>query len=549
MSKPTYTAEVGRNSDSSYTKSFYSFLTWAALFTAIYYFISSGIHFKISDFMSTQQEVEAIFNSNQLFLPYFYQDIFIRHSPLSEWTFSSVPFFFPDGLIYFVIISFIHHLKVAVLLSNATLLIFYYLLIVSIGTYLCGKESKNLFRLSVLLCIVLGCNHLRMQEVMLPLWSSHFGSTIIIFLLSLLLILKLLKATSFSKRWLYSALLFPIVFITTFSDPFFFVLIVSAAFAGLLALNLHKKINTKIAFLLFTGVFLFGVLGFLSNSYDWLNLHITSFFNLKVKVAPNITTFHLYLKPFQVVNKIFTLYYAYNPIVLMFSFGLIIIGLRYLIRGTATLNELTFFIIVSISFCLLSTIFCTLFIDKDVMLSRSLSLRHFQPFILLPTFLCLPIFLSQWKALLAFINHYYFYVIVLIIGSLVLFQPVQSPKEMLNIYPPVTQCLDHYAKEGNLFNRHGVAAYWDVRANNILSKENIHMSAVTHLKKSYHWMSTDHDYKNKEFHFVLVRKNTFPADSIIKTWGKPDTILQCTQATNYQILVYNKGFYITENHK
>lgn len=535
--------------NSPYKSYLFAVLTWLSLIIAIYCFISSGIHFKISDFMSTKQEVEAIFNSNQLFLPYFYQDIFIRHSPLSDWTFSSVPFFFPDGLIYFLIISFIPHLKAAVLLSNASLLIFYYLLIVSIGTYLCGKESKNLFRLSALLCIVLGCNHLRMQEIMLPLWSSHFGSTIVIFLLSLLLILKLLKETSSSKKWIYRSLLFTIVFITTFSDPFFFVLLISSTFGGLLALTLHKKINPKIAIILFVCLFFFSVLGFLCNSYDWLDLHITSFFNIKVKVAPDIATFHVYLKPFQVMHKIFSLYYAYNPIVLMLSFGLIITGLLFLMRGTTTLNDLNFFVIVFICFCLLSTIFCTLFIDKDVMFSRSLSLRHFQPFILLPTFLCLPIFLSQWQFLLTFINQYYLYLIALLIGSLALFQPVQSPKQILDIYPPVTQCLDHYAKEGKLFNKNGVAAYWDVRGNVMLSKENIHMSAVTHLKKSYHWMSTDHDYKNKKFYFVLVRDHTFSATSIIRTWGKPDSILQCTPASNYQILVYNKGFFITENHK
>ena len=543
------TANIGREIDSPFKRLLFTFLTWLSLVIVIYYFISSGIHFKISDYMKTRQEVEALFNSNQLFLPHLYEDIFIHHFPLNKWSFSSVPFFFPDGLIYFLIISLIHHLKSAVLLSNATLLICYYLLIVSIGTYLCGEKSKNLFRLSALLCILLGCNHLRMQEIMLPLWSSHFGSTIVIFLLSLWLILKLLKETSSSKKWIYRCLLFPIVLITTFSDPFFFVLIISSAFGGLLALSLHKKITKKNALLLLLPLLFFSGLGFLSNSYDWLNLHITSFFNIKVKFSPHITTFHFYLEPFQVLHKTLSLYYAQNSLILIFSFGLMLVGCHFLIRGTTTFSDLNFFVIIFISACLLSTLLCTLFIDKDVMQPRFLSLRHFQPFILLPTFLCLPIFLSQWQILLIFVNQYYIYLITLLIASLALFQPIESPQELLNIYPPVTQCLDHYAKEGKLFNKNGVAAYWEVRANNILSKENIHLNAVTHLKKAYDWMSTNHDYKHIKFHFVLVRDHTFPAASIIRTWGKPDTILQCTQATNYQILVYNNGFYIPENSK
>lgn len=530
---------IGKRNSFSYKAFFYTILSYFALGVAIYYFISSGIHYQISDYIFPSQKIEAIFNSNQLFLPYFYQDTFIHHFPLSDWTFSSVPFFFPDGLIYFIIVSLIHHPLSAVLLSNAVILICYYLLIISIGTYLNGSASKNLFRLSALLCISLGSSHLRDNEIMLPLWSSHFGATILIFLLSLLLILKILNDSFSPKKWIYGSLLLCIGYITSFSDPFYFVLLVSSIFGGLLALSLHKRISYKLAIGLFLTISLFSALGFLTNCYDWLDLHIRSFFNIKLTVAPSI--FHSFIQPMNTLHKIFSLYYAYNPTIIIFSLGIIIVGIIFLFHGTP-LNNNIFFIIICITFCLLSTVFSTLFLDKDILRSHSLSLRHFQPFMLLPTFLCLPIFLSQYTIFIDFINRYYVYFIILLIGCLVLFQPIQTPKNMLSIYPPVTQCLDYYAKKGKLFNKNGVSAYWDAHENNMLSKENIHMVALNRYKNPYNWMSTRHDYKDKTFYFALVRESTFSKASVISTWGKPDTILDCPQTNDYQVFVYNAGF-------
>ncbi len=555
----------GRSFASPSKKQFSFILTFLSLIIAVYYFISSGLHFQISGYIHPHQDIEALFNSNQLFLPYFYQDIFIHHSPFSDWTLSSVPFFFPDGLIFFIIVSCFHHINTAVLLSNASMLIFYYWLIVSIGKDICGNQAKNIFRMSALLCIVLGCSHLRDQEILLPLWSSHFGSTVIIFLACLKLILILLREPlvfqkthpqagtrpaptreNLFKIGVYSVLLGIILFLTTLSDPFFFVVLISSTFGGLLALFLHKKITATVALLLFLLLLLPSGLGFLSNSFDWFHLHITSFFN--VKMSGVHSTFHSFLQPLQILHKMFSLYYQYNPMIVMFALGFMIIGIKFVLFDTK-LNNSALFIIVCTCFCFLSTIICTLFLDKDIFRVGFLSLRHFQPSLLFPTFLCLPILLSQSKVVLNFVSRYYGCLLLLLIGCLILFQPIQTPKEIIDVYPPLTRCLDNYAKQDKLLNKNGIGTYWDVRTNNILSKEHIHLVAVNRYKKSYNWMATKHDYEHTKFHFIIVREPTFPAASVMSTWGKPDAILRCTKADNYQIFVYNAGFYIVNSRQ
>src|SRR5439155_3562851 len=108
------------------------------------------------------------------------------------------------------------HPSLAIFFVDALYLIFYYILIVKIGTMITDKKNINTFRLSVLTSLVLvSFNHLQ-QEVFLPVFNSHFGSCILVYLFGSYLILKLFK----QKSVIYSSLLAIFCVATSHSDPY-----------------------------------------------------------------------------------------------------------------------------------------------------------------------------------------------------------------------------------------------------------------------------------------------------------------------------------------
>ncbi len=535
-----------QNTVQSQKKQFFdTVLTFFALAISVYFLISCCVHHEISGYIRPEQQITAVFNSNQLFIPYLYQDIFIHHAPWSDWILSPVPFLFPDGLIFFIIVSIFRNIVLSIFLANAALAISYYILLVSIGTAVCGKHCKNLFRFSAFLSLMLACGHLHDHEIIIPLWSSHFGATVVIYLGCFRLILELLNNATIIKKYFYYTLLSALIFFTSLSDPFFFVLLLGTIPAALLALALHKKIRSSFMLGLFLLLVFIGGIAFLCNFYDLLNLHIRSFIHLKANTAP---LFHFTLASFTVLHKMLALYYAHNPIIIFLSFSYIFIGLA-LFFFRSTQNTPTLFITISVSFCILTTLFLTLFFDQDLLHPNFLSLRHFQPALLLPAFLCFPIFLAHSNFIIQVSHQYYRFFLFILISCLFLFQPYDSPQQMLGVYPTLTRCIDHYAKQGQLLNKNGISEYWDAHINDMLSKQHINIVAINRYKKPYNWMSTKHDYQNKKFHFILVREPTFSADTVIQYWGQPNSILICPYADNYRIFVYNEGFYIDSHTK
>lgn len=507
--------------------------TVAVLLTILYFFLVNSIHLDISSFFVPNRYIGGIFNTNQLSIAHLYLDIFIRHSPFSAWTFSPTPYFFPDALAFFIVAACINNINLAILVINVIWLLLYYHLLVSVGQKVCGKHYKNLFRFSALISLFLACGPLAPQEVFVPLWTSHFGSTILMHLLGVFLVLKLLE----QEKWYYYLFLTSIVFFTSLSDPYFFVVFCGSIAGGLLALMHNENIKKSLILRLMGFVMLFGFLGFMANFFDWFHLGIRHFFDVSHKVPVSA---HFSWESVIRLREILMLFYQKNPLILLGTLFTLILGIKAFFVNTLPVKSR--FMMISIASGIVITVVSSIVMDPDLLNPVFFGLRHFQTALILPTFLGLPIFLAQYETVLPFVDRYYGYFLAVLMACLLLFNPYESIQHMTHIYPPVTQCLDEHAKHGELISNNGVSKYWDARVNTMLSHENVNVVTVSKSLNAYNWISTSYDYVGKTFHFVLIRKNKLPAEQVTAKWGNPNKILDCLQDNHYMIYVYEKGF-------
>lgn len=519
-------------------------ISMAVLITAIYFFLSSVLDENISAYFYPDIYINALFNSNELAIPHLYLDLWNHHGHLSDWSFSPVPYFFPDALIGFTIAFFIHSIQAQVLLANSAELCLLYFLIVQIGQKINGKTSKNFFRLSGILLVVLASGHLHDREVLIPLWNSHFGSTVLVYLFGLWLILHYLISPQKNTVMILLALC---SFLASFSDPFFFILFNGSLFFGLLALAKKQEASWSTCSRLFFIPLFFSILGLCCNFFDHFHLNIAAFLGADHEISKPI---HYSWNVISKVQHTLALYYADNPITvlvslffLLFGIGLFFNAFRKKTLEKCKKNTLTHFVIITCSASVFLTVFSSFFLDHDFENPNFFGLRHFINALILPSFLCLPLLIAKISSPTIFqnVNRYYSLFMTILLTSLLIFNPIRPASALFDYYPPIAQCLDEHAKKGELFNKRGVTGYWVARVATMLSKENVQL-VPTLSAKPYNWMNTKNDYRHQRFYFVLSRDIT----PVTTNWGKPDKHFVCSQDKHFSVDVYNKGFYIDQ---
>ncbi len=511
-------------------------LTTLCLWLCIYFF-----------FVRHLESIYSFFNSDSLEIPYLYKDLFIKHGSFKDWNFSSVNYFFPDALIFFVMAFLVKNLNFAILLWNIILLFLSYVFIVAIGCLIGGKENKNLFRFSALIFLFLA--PYIGQEIFLPLGSSHYGSTVVIHLINLYLILRLLNQSKF----IYYLLLGLSCFLTNLSDLLFIVTFIGPVLMSLLVIAWFvDKPNRIILIKIFLTIAITGPLGYFTNVHDLLHLHI-GHQHVIVHFAHAWTIFRTNLIIFYNDHPIIILIDILYVIVVLTILLKLLFSKQYLKLNYYTLNELnssTVFVLMSLCFCTILTVLAVLVFDRDLFAVGVHSLLHLEPAILFPVFLGLPILIIKYSNVGEAVNRVYLFLVVSLIICLCLFNQNYSIKGFVNRYPPLTQCLDNYARTGRLISKNGVEVYWDARINTFLSKENVNIVATFDLVHPTNWMSTKRDYLDKTFNFVILDEEALAPIKITKTLGKPDLILICpVDSGQRSIYIYKKGFNLIKKVK
>ena len=290
-------------------------------------------------------------------------------------------------------------------------------------------------------------------------------------------------------------------------------------------------------------IFFSGIFGACANFFDVFHLGIHSFFEKKNFLA---APFHFSFLRLVTLKNIGVLFFQHNPLIFFSTLFFLCFGMKIFYQSKNPAQRE--FIFISVAFGILVAIIANIFFDPRLTELHFLGLRHFQATIIFPAFLCFPIYLSQNEKIIRFINQYYVYCLIAILAYLFLFKHIAVKKAVDQFYPPITQCLDDYASQGELINNNGVANYWDAHANNMLSKRGIKLVATYRNLRPYDWISTRHDYVNSTFHFLLIKKNTLPQTLMITGMRKPDKILSCREDDHYLIYVYRDGFFIFNDH-
>ena len=501
------------------------------------------VGFSIYFYLSRGSIPGDLFNSDQISIPYLYLDLIQRHHELQYWNFSYSNYLFPDTLIYFLVKLFFNDFRVAELAVDCIMLCGYFFAIIALGRNVCGKSKQNIFLLSALVSLVL--INTSLMPLFVPIFTSHFCSSVVIYMLQLLLITLLFKNPKTIYYWAITLL----PFVTIFSDPITAGSLVGSIIVGMVGISRlipksERRVLIKIGILL--------VLAALASA---------------VMTHLNLFGLHFDLYPFRIqftLARVIILYKAFqnfavnNPIIMLIMLVDILAAawmfFKFIFRrpdaSQLPLKEIPFWLVMfSTASCLPILFIFSWGFDYDVS-PGNLNLFHFLPAILLPVFLGFPMWLAKYTDLKTMVDKYYFHLTGILLAYVLIFGTYQSILPVVNYYPDIAQCLDYYYESGQLLGSNGVADYWDAHPSVMLAKNHFNVVAVWQNYTPFDWMSTSQDYRDQKFNFIITRSNQEhlqERQTGLAQFGAPTAVLSCpvgsspAQATHF-IYTFKQAF-------
>lgn len=509
------------------------------------------VYLTLSHF-STPSLQWLFFNADTIYVPYLYWDLINNAGKLSLWKLAPVPYFFPDGFIYFILQTLTNNFKVSILLFAFAQLCLYYFLVVAIGNKATKEiRESSLYHLSILLSLLLlAGGYLQQETLNFALVSQeHFG-TALMFLLGTFLILK----TFSSNRIINFILLFFVCIFTLFSDLLFITQFVVTAIATLCVMAILFQEKRKIYLQNILTICISSAISY----YAFLRSKYLFHLHIKFPEEHLIKRFHINDLVIATKRILFNLsaFYEKNAIIVFLLVSFIVLSFTFLfglffkkIRGVKFNCSDSFAFVVIMLLMSVLTGYCSLiFLDNDLMagsffdsnitLSSTanfyVGLRHYQPFILFPVFLGAPLLLTHYTNLASVISRYYGCIILAILFCGFAFTQKGQISDLINFYPEPIACLDRYAQKYHLEN--GAANYWEAKSYTLLSKQHLTVVAIDdHAKdrgkiEPEFWMNTKHDYLNRDIDFLIVKNNSkeYPKpNDAVKAYGKPIATFQC----------------------
>jgi len=225
----------------------FSFVFWTLLalsIAAVYVSISTE---KISPW--------HFYNSDALYLPLFYKDLFSNYSVLS-WKHPPAPYFFPDMPLYIIINFLVRDFHLAVMLYGVTQSLLFILSLIYLGNTIFG--ARRAIHALILLAGILFFMFLATGDcpAFVPILQNgyHFGATLIL-VLSLAVIAKILGCGADNKKAaLYSVILFALSTLTLLSDAIYLVQFLIPALMSILLLSLFSIISAKQMFFIYAAL-------------------------------------------------------------------------------------------------------------------------------------------------------------------------------------------------------------------------------------------------------------------------------------------------------
>ncbi|MFW5793517.1 MAG: hypothetical protein ACOCWC_04470 [Bacteroidota bacterium] len=512
----------------------HGFLIWNLSFVLniIWVFL---IFFSLDD-----KQLYVYFNSDTLYLPSIFKDVFIDRTGFQGWSLNAAPNFFPDMFFYFIFNGIFHDFKTAMIVFST----FQYATLLFLLNLVFKEISKNI-----------SWNYLALGNMIMILIffvtsvSGDFSFTFYIlsisyhigpFIMTLICLFQLIKYLKTQKnKHLY--LLFVLGFLAVLSNRLFIVMFVFPSLS--LVLLLSKKDLRKRILLFFVTAAAFTTLGIItfnllkSSNYiyiagtDWKMFNFSNIIQSFYIMASQHLRY-VYLMDFRGIIVILSL-------ISFFLMGYV--GINYLhrlfIMKEKGYNWLkAFFVFYFIAFFLI-VLFMPVINGSYVGVAILRYNIHVFYFALFNYVFLAYYFIRDNKKSGSFIFKYLVTVGMIIIISYTLYYPLKSinrisPSTYFNYYPDYIACADKIALENNL--KYGVSEYWLAKKITMFSKQDLRVYTVyPNMKIWYHVMNRNWYYKNgkgkygnPEFRFVIP--NSLNEAAIIKQLGKPLEKLDCS---------------------
>ncbi|MBU8892083.1 MAG: hypothetical protein KOO66_04850 [Bacteroidales bacterium] len=504
-----------------------------------------------------EKQIYTYFNSDTLYLPSIYKDLFIDKSGFAGWHLNGAPNFLPDMILFFIIRSFFNHfIPACFAFSLVQLIIILFLLS---GFYKTIFKSINYTHLSIgallmsLFLLVTLVNNDFVYTFYLLSISYHLGAFIML-LISFILLFKYLK----SGKNIHLVILFIISILSVINDRLFIVMFSFPVFALIFVFFIQiadKKRYFKVLISnsasILIGLFLFRMLK-LSGYIHIIDLFwkVFNFNNITPALKIFIEQHSYYINELDfrgIIDILFLLSFAVHIYLLIKNIVLVIKKKEF--------NE-SEFIYLLIFVPVLFLILVTPIINGNYVSWALLRYNIYSLYLGIFSYVYLLYKLQKTKR--SSINYLSLVLVVLMLAESVFIITKISKQNIrkglsgfMNYYPEKAQCIDQLSLENVL--KYGVADYWDAKYITMFSKQDVRVYTVLdNLSVWYHVMNGNWFYKegkgkygNPEFNFVIT--NRFDTDKINAHPGIPVDTLKCINGT--EIFIYPEFEFNRKTHK
>ncbi len=479
------------------------------------------------------------FNSDMMYDPMIYRDIFMDKSGLAGWYFNPAPNFFPDMLLYFF---YMFLFKGNLIIANFAFSIIQYFSVLFLFYLLLRQTNRetsllyaSIFNLLFLFFLLIPVISLRFQIAFHIISISYHIGSFVLFLVSINLLLYYIK----HPKMPVLVLLFIITTLGVFNDRLF----ISQYYFAVLPLavlmirrdhykRLLKPLLFSLAALLF-GLFLFGML---QSSHTLHTIDIGSGIIQPGDVGKAWNYFLGYLRSDFLARFPEVIIFTLSLLSVVAAYIFIIVRRKSVFKGQSNRTEqacyyLVIILAIYIPVTLLTPVFTGAFKAPSITRYNVMAFYAglFLPVVLMQVFRDSRLSTIRISRMLVpFLSLLFFFFLA---RHLVRNDVKEGIKGYFNYYPELVQQLDELKEENEL--KYGIGNYWYSKYSMMLSRNDLRVYPVfgSTLRPYYHCVNENWYYsggkgkhKDPVFNFT-IRKTDVPSDVLLETFGtRMDTL-------------------------
>ena len=498
------------------------------------FLLALGLGNIFANYISGSPIQSYLFNSDALYLPTLFSDIFANDGQIKDWFLTPAPYFFPDYPMFFLayLVGATPYSQIIAFALIQTALTFFAIWFVArtatkINSFLTASTAL-LILIWLALTTMDSYSPLSVGEPFVYILNSafHYGAFLSSILLSALWI-KINNEDKNNKTIAIFLLMAIIAYATTLSDNLFLVQFIAPLIAVQIltaAAERDFSFKNKIPPIL---IAICGLLG--SMSYKWIvenqtrHLTVIGLDKLSSNLKDIYNILHLAIIGNPAFGLIFLLY-----------IGIVLRSFIQLMRGEKEGSGLSWLAIFSfLSFC--ATIGAFSLVSN---LPIPIQGRYLIPALSWPVIVVL-IFLSGR------LRDRFFYLAIAISLPALAFMNWSSYHSIMSngiekqYYPEEISCIDNALEKENLHN--GIAQYWDAKHLQNFSRLNLNIAQHSGDLVEYYWI-TSKKYFKPSYDFAIISEDAAPAykissDLLTRINGVPKFVKSCGSKS---VLIYGK---------